>query len=186
MIGTEFRPSRVVNLSSDGHKFTMKSGLDVDAPGFGSATWGQTFKGMTAFHQLYGQSKLAQIYHAKEISCLARKAGKNVVAVSCHPGAVNTEITRHHNEGFFTFVTSTIEGMLCIFGKTAEEGAQTTLHCCLTDSSYLEPGGYYVDCALAKLNDWYHNDRHQVKLRELSDKLLGLEPTDAPMWTKIA
>ena len=35
--GTEGEPSRVVNVSSEGHKFTLGTGLDVDNPDFGYA-----------------------------------------------------------------------------------------------------------------------------------------------------
>ena len=38
-------------------------GLDVDSENFGYTSWAYT--GMGAFHRLYGQSKLAQIYHAR-------------------------------------------------------------------------------------------------------------------------
>jgi len=181
--GTVHHPSRVVNVSSDGHKFTMWHGQDIDHSEFGLASW--AYSGMFAFHRLYGQSKLAQIYHAKEVSRLAKEKGEHVIAVSLHPGAVATEITRYHNQGFFEAVTSFIENGLLYFGKTALEGAQTTLHCCVADSSYLEPGGYYVDCRLQGLPYWYNN-RQQVKLREVSDRLLGIESAEPLVWTSNA
>ena len=114
--GTKHVPSRVINVSSEGHKFTMFAGQDIDHPKFGLSEWGLSFTSMFAFHQLYGQSKLAQIYHAKEVDRLAKEKGEHVIAVSLHPGAVNTEITRHHNEGFFTAVTSIIDSGLLYFG----------------------------------------------------------------------
>jgi len=181
--GTEFRPSRIINVSSEGHKFTMRAGQDIDNPSFGLADWGASYTSIFSFHQLYGQSKLAQIYHAKEVSRLAKEKGEHVIAVSLHPGAVATEITRYHKDGFFVAVTSTIENGLLFFGKTPLEGAQTTLHCCLTDSTFLVPGGYYVDCNQQELPSWY-NDRQQGKLREVSDRLLGIESSEHLVWTK--
>ena len=44
-------------------RFSLWHGLYVDAPDFGYVNWAYT--GRTAFHRLYGQSKLAQIYHAR-------------------------------------------------------------------------------------------------------------------------
>ena len=41
----------------------MMKGLDVDDDQFGQSGWAYT--GTFAFHRLYGQSKLAQIYHAR-------------------------------------------------------------------------------------------------------------------------
>ena len=70
-----------------------------------------------------------------------------------------------------------------ISGKTALEGAQTTLHCCLTDSVFLSGGGFYVDCEQQELPSWY-NMRQQVKLREVSDKLLGIKSSEPLVWTK--
>ena len=89
-------------------RFTLWGGLDVSHPFFGQSRW--AYKGMFAAHRLYGQSKLAQMYHARsvrpliisvlspshprELSRVAREKGDNVIAVSLHPGAVSTEITR--------------------------------------------------------------------------------------------
>ena len=89
-------------------RFTLWHGLDVSHPYFGESRWAYT--GMFAAHRLYGQSKLAQMYHARsvgpssrsilsseslrELSRLAGERGDNVIAVSLHPGAVSTEITR--------------------------------------------------------------------------------------------
>jgi len=181
--GTQHCPARLVNVSSEGHRFTLFAGQDVDDPKFGLPEWAAGYTGPFSFHQLYGQSKLAQIYHAKEVDRLAKEKGEHVIAVSLHPGAVATEITRHHNEGFFTAVTSIIENGLLFFGKTPLEGAQTTLHCCLADSLFLTGGGYYVDCALQDLPTWY-NKRQQTKLREVSDMLLGIESSEPLLWNK--
>ena len=115
--GTQHCPARLVNVSSEGHRFTLFAGQDVDDPKFGSPEWAAGYTGPFSFHQLYGQSKLAQIYHAKEVDRLAKEKGEHVIAVSLHPGAVATEITRHHNEGFFTAVTSIIENGLLFFGN---------------------------------------------------------------------
>ena len=39
---------------------------------------------------------------------------------------------------------------LSYFGKTPLEGAQTILHCCLTEAASLKPGGFYVDCEVTE------------------------------------
>lgn len=170
--GTQDNPSRVINISSHGHKFTMFSGLDIDDENFGTPSW--AYSGMFAFHRLYGQSKLAQMYHAKEVSRLALENGDNVVSYSVHPGAVNTEITRYHNLGFWQSFTSFIEAGLAIFGKTPWEGAQTTLYCCLTNSKDLHPGMYYVDCEPYKLPAYYEDPRHQTKLWQVSNRMMDI------------
>ena len=91
-------------------RFTLWHGQDVDHPQFGYASW--AYEGVGAFHRLYGQSKLAQIYHARyveffcwlvvmvvmevnisllccrELSRQAAEKGDNVIGMSVHPGAV--------------------------------------------------------------------------------------------------
>merc|ERR1712223_1586670 len=120
---------RIVNVSSDGHKFTMKKGLDIDDPNFGLASWSYT--GYFAYHRLYGQSKLSQIYFSRELA--ARY--DNITAYSLHPGAVNTEIARYHQAGLGSIVTFITDNSLRFFGKTPAEGAQTTIYCCVDEEA---------------------------------------------------
>ena len=84
-----------------------------------------------------------------------------------------TEITRYH-EGVFSQI---IETLLTYFGKTAMQGAQTTLHCCLTDAAFLKPGGFYVDCEEAETqgdqHGWYTVSQ-QTKLWQISNKMLKI------------
>ena len=100
------------------------------------------------------------------------EAGDHVIGLSLHPGAVKTEITRYH-EGVFSRI---IQTLLTYCGKTAVEGAQTTLHCCLTDAAFLQPGGFYVDCELSETQGdqqgWYTVDQ-QEKLWNISNKMIG-------------
>ena len=46
-------------------RFTLWHGLDVSHPFFGESKW--AYKGVFAAHRLYGQSKLAQMYHARSV-----------------------------------------------------------------------------------------------------------------------
>ena len=140
-------------------RFTMMKGLDVDAEQFGQSSWAYT--GTFAFHRMYGQSKLAQIYHARAVSM----EDGDVVGYSLHPGTVNTEITRYHKEGMGEMFTRMIETMISCIGRTPYQGAQTILHCVLTDARMLTPGGYYDNCDLLmdyRMKNWYSNTRHQV------------------------
>ena len=84
-----------------------------------------------------------------------------------------TEITRNQ-EGVSSAI---IETMLTYFGKTAVQGAQTTLHCCLTDAAFLRPGGFYVDCEETETQGdqrgWYTVSQ-QTKLCQISNKMLAI------------
>ena len=86
---------------------------------FGLASWSYTETGKRfSYHRLYGQSKLAQVYFSLELA----NRYENITAYSLHPGAVNTEIARYHQDGFGSIVTWITENSLWIFGKTPAEG----------------------------------------------------------------
>lgn len=160
---------RVVNVSSRGYQFTRPVGLDIDNPKFGSPAWSDDFQ---RFHdyQLYGQSKLAQIYHARE---LTRRSNGRIVAFSLHPGSISTDISRTQ-QGFMGNVLAKL--ILALVGKTLNQGAQTTLHCCLDDQALLKyPGEYFADCQVQPLESWAIDDQKQRKLWTWSRQKLGLD-----------
>ena len=162
---------RIVNVSSDGHKFSLFKGLDIDNENFGKSP-GWTYSGYFGYHQHYAQSKLAQIYHTKELSERLKVDG--ITAFSLHPGAVNTEIVRYHKQGLGSIFTSLAENGLRFFGKTPWEGAQTTLFCCLDENIKTQSGHYFVDCKKVDLFPWLQDERKQKLLWNVSEKLVGL------------
>ena len=76
-------------------------------------------------------------------------------------------------------VTSLLEGAMARFGRTPLQGTQTTLHCCLTDSGLLTPGGFYneysqlVDSGDYRMNNWYTDIVHQKNLARVSDRMVA-------------
>ncbi|OON13867.1 hypothetical protein X801_10350 [Opisthorchis viverrini] len=56
------------------------------------------------------------------------------------------------------------------FSKTAWQGAQTLLHCCLAKD--LVPGGYYAECRLATVNSQALQDGVGEKLWTASERLV--------------
>lgn len=162
--GTHTQPSRIINVSS---VFALWGGLDIDhQKSFGRSDWGL---GLSPY-QLYGQSKKSQVYHALEMARLAKERDENVISVSLHPGWINTDIDRA-NKG--NILSNIIKCCVHLFGKTSKQGAQTILHCCLVDSTNLENGGFYYDSIIKKLPSDYNMD-HQLRLKKLTDKMLGL------------
>merc|ERR1719387_2522680 len=75
---------RVINVSSIGHYGATKELMAeaVDAPEK-YTQWGA-----------YSQSKLANVLFAKELDRRFKANAVNAVAVSCHPGGVDTDLTR--------------------------------------------------------------------------------------------
>jgi len=150
-------PSRIINVSSLGHKFT-----DIDK---GDLMGDKSYGKMKA----YGQSKLANILFSRE---LAKKlAGTGVTVNSCHPGAVKTDLARHTNEYVRKYV---FEPLFSPFIKNAWEGAQTQI--CLAVDPDLEKvtGKYFSDCAEVTPSEHARNDETAVWLYKKSMELVKL------------
>ncbi|CAG9582568.1 conserved hypothetical protein [Leishmania major strain Friedlin] len=110
----------------------------------------------------YGISKLLNTYHAHMIARRYRGVKDEthrVYACSLHPGCVATNFSRDIMGSFVGIIFSWAS---LLFLKTAEEGAQTTLHCAMCPRTELElvsPSGekpttnadavspYFVECA---------------------------------------
>ena len=62
---------------------------------------------------------------------------------SVHPGVVRTELTRNLNDAYFRGAQCLVNGMMGLFYKTAEEGAQTTIYCAVDEKLADKTGLYY-------------------------------------------
>lgn len=86
----ESRPSRVVTVSSYGHRLVQFNKNDLNSD-----------KSYNRFYA-YAQSKLANVLFTNELA--SRLSDSGVTATSLHPGVVRTEINRHL--GSFLFILS--------------------------------------------------------------------------------
>jgi len=89
----------------------------------------------------YKQSKLANYLHAMEASTRYDKT--ELISVSVHPGWVRSNLDQYSlGTGCFA---SLIRRMFVWSGQmiSADDGAQTTLHCVLEDPSKLKSGSFY-------------------------------------------
>mmetsp|Transcript_17100 Transcript_17100/g.33607 ORF Transcript_17100/g.33607 Transcript_17100/m.33607 type:complete len:326 (-) Transcript_17100:23-1000(-) len=126
-------PSRIVDVSSAFHDYAngKEAKMDWDDLNFTK----RKYDPWTS----YGQSKLANVLHALELS--KRLQGTNVAAVSLHPGWVESNLMRHAMPGFVQWLTGPIMNML---GRIdGWKGSQTSLFCCLDDSIMSHSGEYY-------------------------------------------
>jgi len=127
-------PSRVIFLSSLAHK---RGGVDVADLHFAK---GRKYEPWVA----YGQSKKANMLHARELADQLATTAPHVTAVSLHPGIIVTNLARHMSvlkNPVVQFIFSRL-----IADKTIGQGAATTLFCALAP---VEAGAYYADCAVA-------------------------------------
>lgn len=124
--------ARVVMLSSSAHSSAPKCGIEfdnLDGSG-GYSPW-----------QAYGQSKLANLLFAKELS--RRWASTSRTANACHPGVINTNLTRHRN-AFERMALGAIAEML--FLKSIPQGAATQCYLAVSPGVAGVSGGYFADC----------------------------------------
>jgi retinol dehydrogenase-12 len=151
-------PGRIVVVSSYGHTFAS-NGIQFDDLNFE--------KGYNRI-KAYGQSKLANILFAKELTKRMKAQGKDIIAVSLHPGSVKTELARHVP----AFLAVPIQFLSGFFMKSPYEGAQTTLHCALSPD--VQGGEYFSDCKAVTPSKHATDSAAASKLWDVSEKLVGL------------
>ncbi|CAG2111102.1 unnamed protein product, partial [Medioppia subpectinata] len=90
---------------------------------------------------------------------------------SLHPGAVNTDVGRHMG------MSAISEKVARTVSLTPELGAQTSLHCILTEGLDGESGFYYSNCErVDKMVPTATDEKMSQALWELSCELVNLEP----------
>ncbi|XP_061352858.1 short-chain dehydrogenase TIC 32, chloroplastic-like isoform X7 [Gastrolobium bilobum] len=85
------KEGRIINVSSDGHRYTYPEGILFDKLNDESSyqKW-----------RAYGHSKLANILHANELARYLKEDGADITANSLHPGSIITNIVKsEHNDG---------------------------------------------------------------------------------------
>lgn len=126
---------RIVNLSSIAHRYT--------------------YRGNIRFHKLndkkgycdkkaYGQSKLANILHANELSRRLKEEGANITVNSVHPGLIMTNLMKHS-----AIQMSILQLFTIPMWKSIPQGAATTCYVALHPKLKGVTGKYFVDC-----NEW--------------------------------
>ncbi|GMF80480.1 unnamed protein product [Aspergillus oryzae] len=133
---------RIVNLTSSGHLGAPKGGINFkDLSLKDSGPWAR-----------YGQSKLANILHAKALhkaygpgSPSARNGEGEIWVSSVHPGLVETNLA--------TSVEDSGSGMTCVFSVlrmfglmwSADKGSWTSLFCVASQDMKAEQSGTYLE-----------------------------------------
>jgi NAD(P)-dependent dehydrogenase (short-subunit alcohol dehydrogenase family) len=103
-------------------------------------------KGGYHYGLAYAHSKLAKIYMANELD--RRYGHKGLHATSLHPGAINTDLSRHLGSELVEQIMSD-EKILKIL-KTPEQGAATTVLAAVGKEWEDKGGKYLEDCEEAK------------------------------------
>jgi NAD(P)-dependent dehydrogenase (short-subunit alcohol dehydrogenase family) len=135
--------SRLVNLSSAGHRF---SDVDLEDPNFEHTPY-------TEFGA-YGRSKTANVLFAVEFD--RRHKARGVRATAVHPGGIQTELGRHMTpevlQGLIDSITrDQPPGAPPFQWKTIPQGAATSVWAGAVASADAVGGHYCEDCHVAEI-----------------------------------
>ncbi|XP_075507877.1 short-chain dehydrogenase TIC 32 B, chloroplastic-like [Primulina tabacum] len=151
---------RIVNLSSVAHVYySYKEGIMFDKI--------NNIKSYDA-KKAYGQSKLANILHANELSRRLKAEGTNITVNSVHPGLIMTNLFKHSGVSMkiFRFVC-------CFMWKNIPQGAATTCYVALHPGLKGVSGKYFMDCNEFKPNKLARNEVVAKKLWDFSENLVN-------------
>jgi NAD(P)-dependent dehydrogenase (short-subunit alcohol dehydrogenase family) len=136
--------SRLVNLSSAGHRF---ADVDLEDPNFEHTPYAE----FTA----YGRSKTANVLFAVEFD--RRHQAHGVRATAVHPGAIQTELSRHMTPEVREKMIAEInagqaKGAAPFRYKSIPQGAATSVWAaCIADAGAIG-GRYCEDCHVAEVS----------------------------------
>lgn len=160
--------SRVVNVSSGGHRFGK---MDFDDLQFAD---GNGYSPASA----YGRSKLANLLFTKELGRRFDALGIDSLALSAHPGTAETNLARHmEDEWYFKAFRPVFERMV----QSAAMGALPTLRAAV--DSQAQPGDYFGPNGLMEQRGFpvlvqpsaaAQNDADALRLWQESEALTGI------------
>ena len=147
---------RVVSVSSSAHQMSPTEGVALD-----DLASEKKYRPWTA----YGQSKLANILFAKELS--RRFEGSDKKAYSLHPGVINTNLWRYSTGAIATLASTFIP----LMSKTTGQGAATQCYLATHPTVEDHSGGYFADCNLAKPDKKGEDEKLAKALWEKSEEI---------------
>ena len=158
---------RIINVSSLGAKATLWFDFENITP-----------KVPSKFIPLvtYTQSKLANILFTIHLAELLK--GTKVTCNCLHPGSVNTELGRHivtriQKMWFGGILGIIFEKMCCYLIKDSKLGAQTQIHCAVSEELTGVTGKYFSDCAVCPMRyNW--TKENAKRLWEISEQMVGM------------
>ncbi|CAN6440087.1 unnamed protein product [Victoria cruziana] len=149
---------RIVIVASEVHSRTYNSDIRFEKLNTPSG-YGQ-FKA-------YGESKLANILHAKELSRRLQEEGAKVTANSLHPGVIPTNIMR------YTKYLALGASLVRFFMKDTQQGAATTCYLALHPDMQGVSGKYFGDCNEDRPTAYGRDYDLAKKLWEFSEEMIS-------------
>ncbi|CAI5507711.1 unnamed protein product [Closterium sp. Naga37s-1] len=163
--------ARIVIVSSAAHQFPYPGGIRFDA-----INAKEGYDSMKA----YGQSKLANILHARELARRLKEEGAGVTVNALHPGVIDTNLSRHivpPGTIWHTLRRGAYSLVFQWFMKTIPQGAATSCFLAAHPSVAGASGGYYADARAAegKATALSKDMELAGKLWDLSEKMASKE-----------
>ncbi|CAG9819112.1 unnamed protein product [Phaedon cochleariae] len=127
---------------------------------------------------IYANSKLANVITANGFAERLKEYG--VTSNSLHPGLVNSEIFSASAKylGLETIARVFRSIVLLAYGKSTEEGAQTTIHLALANELKEVTGKHFWDCIMFPQPPGAWNKKFCDDIWEASEKLVQLKPEE--------
>ncbi|MDX1995550.1 MAG: SDR family oxidoreductase [bacterium] len=157
--GTPERKARIVNVSSDAHRFNRPINFD-DL---------QNKQRYSSFG-VYGQSKLMNILFTFELARRLNAENANVTANVLHPGLVATRFNRNNGPLMNFFMNFTR-----VVSVTPEKGAETTIY--LASSPAVEDisGAYFSDKKVVTPSAAARDEQTRLRLWQASEAITGIQ-----------
>ena len=152
---------RVVMLSSAAHAMAPTGCIEFDnlSGDRGYSAW-----------KHYGQSKIANLLFAKELS--RRMEGTEQTANSVHPGVIITNLSRHMG-GVVNWLFGLSDRVLL---KTVAQGAATQVYVATHPSLDKVSGKYFADCNILKARKDTEDPEIAKKLWEVTEEIVKTLP----------
>ncbi|KAK4422595.1 Short-chain dehydrogenase, chloroplastic [Sesamum alatum] len=152
------KEGRIVNVSSEGHRYVYREGIRFDK-----------INDSSSYYNIlaYGQSKLANILHANELARRLKEEGVAITANSLHPGAIATNLLRHHG-----FIEGEVYNLKMLI-RILKIGAATTCYVALHPQVKGVSGEYFADSNISKPSALAKDAELARKLWDFSLKLTG-------------
>lgn len=148
-------PSRIINVGSVAHWFGT---FEVDNIGF------KRYKQ----NHIYSNTKLYNMLFTVELA--RRLVGTGVTANCCHPGFVKSHLADRTGD----FHARLVDFLVQNFGKSVEDGAQTSVHLAVADEIEGVSGKFFADCKPSLPPAWAANPKRADILWKASETMTGL------------
>ncbi|KAF1797256.1 hypothetical protein V8B55DRAFT_1576907 [Mucor lusitanicus] len=163
-------PARVVIVSSSGNSQMLGArGIDFD---------NLNAEKRYSYFKVYGQSKLANILHAKELQRRFDAQNVDITVVSLHPGFVESNLMRHSSVAMVLDFFCCMRNYKTSFQEMSTKkqvgvGASTNVYCAVSPD--IKGGAFYSDNAVNTilLNEQAENQEMAKKLWDVSNKMIA-------------